>query len=199
MSETTYVVAGIAGATINIIGFVPYIRDIFRHKTEPERAMWWIYTALFLLLFAAQLNAGAHWLLLVTGVYILNSAVIAILSLRYGYGSLHKRDAISLIIAAIGLLLWLLTKQPLLAILVVILVDIAGFWLTLLKVWHAPRSETLVSWQLAFVAAVISIFSIKTLKFDLVIYPLYAVAGEAFLIGEIMYRRKKVQHDLKDF
>jgi len=198
MHISIYALAGISAGIINTIGLVPYIRDIFRHKTKPERAMWWIYAVLFSLLFAAQLKAGASWLLCVTAAYILSSILIAILSLRYGYGSFHKRDMFSLVIVALGLLLWLITSQPLLAIILVIIVDFAGFWLTLFKTWHAPRSETLVAWELACLAAIISVFSIKTVSLSVIIYPLYAVLGSGLLVCEIIYRRARVEHDLED-
>jgi len=190
---------GIVAGVINTAGLVPYIRDIFRHKTKPERAMWWIYCALFTLLFAAQAKAGADWLLFVTASYVLSSTLIAILSLRYGYGSFHKRDFVSITIATIGLILWLITDRPLVAILMVIIVDVAGFWLTLVKTWHAPHTETLISWQLAFLAAFLSIFSITTWSLDVVIYPLYAVSGNALIVWLIMHRRKKVLKDPSDF
>jgi hypothetical protein len=133
------VVASIIGNVANI----PYIRDIFRHKTKPERAMWWIYTVLFSVLFVAQMSAGAEWLLIVSAGYVLSSAIIAALSVKYGYGSFHKRDLFSLGVAGLGLILWAITNNPLVAVLIVIVVDFAGFWLTLVKTWHAPHSERL--------------------------------------------------------
>jgi len=161
--------------------------------------MWWIYSVLFGVLFAAQMSAGAHWLLLVTAAYIATSVAIAVLSVWYGYGSLHKRDAISLVIAITGLLLWQLTDKPLVAIILVIVVDFAGFWLTLVKTWHAPHTETLISWQLALVTAVLSIFSAGTWTLEVLLYPVYAVLATAFIVWMIMYRRTKVAEDLPDF
>lgn len=199
MHQDLALTAAVAGGLINILALVPYIRDIFRRKTKPERAMWWIYTALFILLFAAQLSAGAKWLLIISGEYVLSSALVAILSLKYGYGSLHKRDGLSLAFAALGFILWLVTDKPLLAILIVIAIDFAGFWLTLIKTWHAPHSETLITWQLNCLSAVISLFSIATLTFTILIYPLYAVFGTALIVWLIMYRRTKIKEDPVDF
>jgi len=199
MEDTLRAVIGAAAAIINVVGFIPYIRDILRHKTKPERAMWWIYSFMFGVLFAAQMDAGGRWLLLITCAYLVESVVIAMLSLRYGYGSFHKRDTISLLVAAVGLLLWLVTDIPLVAIMLVIIVDFAGFWLTLVKIWHAPHTETLISWQLACVSAILSMFSISAWKLDVVIYPLYAAVVTALLAWLIMHRRTKAIEDLPDF
>ena len=198
MNNLPAVIAVVAGV-LNVIGFVPYMRDILRRKTKPERAMWWIYAVLYGVLFAAQVDAGAGWLVWVTAAYIVSSVVIAILSIWYGYGRLHKRDMISLGIAVAGLVLWQLSDRPLVAIVLVIIVDFAGFWLTLVKTWHAPHTETLISWQLAFVTAVLSIFSVGARTLDVLIYPAYAVVGTGLLVWVIMYRRTKVTEDLSDF
>lgn len=199
MYSDKIIVAALASGLINIIALIPYIRDIFRRKTKPERAMWWIYTALFILLFAAQLSAGAKWLLIISGEYVLSSALIALLSIKYGYGSLHKRDGISIVVAALGFILWLITDKPLLAIMIVIAIDFAGFWLTLIKTWRAPHSETLITWQLNCLSAAISLLAISTWTLTIVIYPLYAVFGTALIVWLIMYRRTKIKIDPADF
>jgi hypothetical protein len=68
-----HLAAGIVAGLANLAGFIPYIRDIFRHKTKPERAMWWIYSMLFMVLWAAQLGAGATWLLISTATYVITA------------------------------------------------------------------------------------------------------------------------------
>jgi hypothetical protein len=199
MHKDLVIVAAIVGGAINMLAVVPYVLDIFRRKTKPERAMWWIYSALFILLFAAQLSAGATWLLVISGAYALSAILIAVLSLRYGYGSLHRRDSVSFVIAVLGLILWLVTNKPLLAILIVIAVDFAGFWLTLTKTWHAPHSETLITWQMNCLSAIISLFTLNSWAFTIAIYPLYAVFGTALIVWLIMYRRTKITEDPGDF
>lgn len=193
------VVAGIVSASINAVGFIPYFLDILHHKTKPERAMWWIYTGLFTVLLAAQASAGAHWLLLVSAEYIVNSAAIAILSMKYGFGKFHSRDLFSILFAVAGLILWKLIDSPLVAILIVIGIDFAGFWLTLVKTWQAPHSETLISWQLALLSTIVSFCAIGSWSFSLLVYPLYAVFGESLLIWIIIYRRNKMLRDVSDF
>jgi hypothetical protein len=71
MHQEPLLLAGV----INIVGLAPYVRNIFRYKTKSEQAMWWIYAALFALLFSAQVNAGAR---LITAVYVLSTAIIAV-------------------------------------------------------------------------------------------------------------------------
>jgi hypothetical protein len=97
MSGLELAAFGTTSALLNFVGTVPYVRDILRGKTKPQRSMWWIYTGLFMLLFAAQVGAGAGWLLVVTAGYVLSSTLTALLSLRYGFGSFHNRETFSLL------------------------------------------------------------------------------------------------------
>jgi hypothetical protein len=199
MQHRLLLLAALAASLLGIVGMVPYIRDIFHRKTKPERAMWWIYTGLFSALFIAQMSAGAKWLLLVSAEYVITSGTVAVLSIRYGYGRFHERDLIAVSIAAVGLVLWAITDNPLTAILMVIVVDFVSFWLTLIKTWHAPHSETLIMWQLAMISAILSVFSIGSWGFTLIIYPVYAVCGTGLIVWVIMYRRIKVKEDPADF
>jgi hypothetical protein len=199
MSSEMRIIFGIVGALINAASLVPYVRDIIRHKTKPQRSMWWIYSGLFLLLFAAQLDAGSGWVVVLTAEYVLSATTIAILSLKYGYGSLHKRDGLSIGVALFGLAAWLITSNPLLAIIMVVMVDFAGFWLTIVKTWHAPHSETLISWELSLIGNIIGVAAVTTWSFTVLVYPVYAVLGTALLDWIIIYRRRKIAVDPIDY
>jgi hypothetical protein len=199
MNDGVLAAIGVVSGIINLLGTVAYVRDIFRHQTKPERAMWWIYAVLFSVLFAAQVDAGARWVLLVTGGYVLSATFIAFLSLKYGYGKFHRRDVLSIVVAAFGLLIWWRYDEPLLAILMVIIVDFAGFWLTLIKTWHAPRTESLIAWQLSCIAAVLSVASVGELSFTVLVYPIYAALATLLIVWLIRYRRTKVAEDPADF
>jgi hypothetical protein len=191
MSETTLAILGIAAPIINTIGLVPYLRDIFRHKTKPERATWWIWLALVVIALVAQMAAGATWSLGFTIGNTIAIGIIAVLSIPYGYGRFRLRDAVSLFVASVGVVLSLLTRSPLAALLTVVAVDAAGFWLTIAKTWEAPHSETLLSWKLSTVAAMASVLSVGALSFTKLLYPFYVFLGNALLVLIIIYRRKK--------
>ena len=189
MSEASLAGLGIASAVVNTIGLVPYLRDIFRHKTKPERATWWIWLALGLIAFFAQLAAGARWSTLLTAASILAVGTIAVLSLRYGYGTFRRKDFIALSIALIGVVLWQLTDAPLIALLIVIAIDGIGYSLTLLKSWKAPNTETLSSWLLATIATALSVLAVGDWDFTKLIYPVFLFLTNSVLVWILVYRR----------
>jgi hypothetical protein len=189
-------VLGIASAVVNTIGLVPYLRDIFRHKTKPERATWWIWLTLNMIAFFAQLAAGATWSLGLMAGQLLAVGLIAVLSLRFGYGHFHRKHYLSLAFAAIGVVLWRLTNDPLIALVVVIVVDFVAFYLTITKTWHAPDTETLSAWIFASIAGLCGLLAVGDYgDATKVIYPLYIFVGNSFLVWVIVYRRRVTHND----
>lgn len=190
MNQTLLAALGISSAVINTIGIVPYLRDIFKHKTKPERATWWIWLMLSVVAFSAQVAAGARWSLFMTGAQTLAVAAIAFLSVKFGYGKFHRKDFTSILITIAGVILWLFTKQPIAALLIVICLDILALWLTLTKTWKAPGTETLIAWVLAAISGFLGLLAVG--KFDIteLIYPFYITLGNSLMVFTIVYRRQ---------
>ena len=108
--------------------FVPYIKDIFKNTTKPERASWLIWAILGLVIFFAQLAKGASNSLWFTGAQVLGDLTVFILAIKYGVGGLIKRDIIALFAAGLGLVLWYLTSEAAVALFIAIAIDATGLF-----------------------------------------------------------------------
>jgi hypothetical protein len=192
VSTTLLATFGILSAVVNTIGLFPYIKDILRHKTKPERATWWIWLALGSVAISAQIAAGATWSLFMVGAQTTAVAVIAFLSLKYGYGTFKRKDFLSLLIAMLGLVLWKVTSDPLYALLIVVAVDALAVWLTASKTWKAPHTETLIAWILSSLAGLFGLLAVGKLDLTQLIYPLYILVANSSVTWIIIYRRKKL-------
>lgn len=189
MHESVLAGFGIASGVINTAGLVPYIRDIFRGKTQPERATWWVFLALSTFALIGQIQAGTRWALLMTAADALAAGIIAVCSLWFGYGRLRRRDWISLAIAALGIVVSQVIRSPLLALLVVTGVDATGLWLTVHKTWGAPHTETLISWVLATIAGACGVVAVGKLDPVQLLYPIYIFIANGLLAAIIIARR----------
>ena len=194
MSESLLIFLAVVSAIANFVGLFPYIRDILAKKTKPERATWWIWLCLSFVAFSAQVAAGAIWSLAMTGAQGIGVFIIAILSVKYGYGTFRKKDYISLLIAGIGIALWAITDNPLTALLIVVFVDILAFYLTVSKTWNNPETETLISWVLATVSGLAGLLAVGAIDLTELVYPLYITLGNGFLVWVIFSRRKVLSH-----
>lgn len=43
MNETMLMLLGVSAGALNFAGMVPYVRDMFRGTTKPDRATWWLW------------------------------------------------------------------------------------------------------------------------------------------------------------
>lgn len=183
---------GYLSALFSAACYLPYIRDILRKTTKPERASWFIWTVLGSIAFFSQLAKGATNSLWLTGVETVGVTLIFLLSLPYGVGGLKKRDIIALIVAVFGLVLWLFTKDATYALFLTILVDGAGAILTVIKAYETPGSETLSTWLLAGIAGILSTLSVGSFNLILLSYPLYIIViNFAVIIAMELGKRKK--------
>jgi len=182
-------ILGVSAVLLQTLGSIPYIRDIFLLKTKPERASFWIFFLLISITFATQMTDKVTWAAFLTGASALIVGFIAVLSLKYGYGTFKKKDAFSILFAIIGVAIWLITNQPIVPVIMVILVDFAGFWLTLVKAWREPYTETAISWAATALAATFIVIGAHEFSFVQLGYIIYSVFANWGITFMLLYRR----------
>jgi len=170
---------------------LPYIRDIFRLETKPERGSWFIWTVLGFIAFFSQLAKGATDSLWLTAGQTASVFIIFVLSLKFGYGGLGKRDVRALIGAGVGLILWYLTREASFALVFVILVDSIGTFLTLMKSYKDPGSETLSTWVMSGTSGIFGMLAVGSFNLILLAYPFYIVLANYVIVGAILLGKRQ--------
>lgn len=177
-------------AALTLAGFIPYILSILRGQTRPHLYSWLIWAIATLVVGAAQWVSGGGvgaWVTLFSGA--ITCGIVVLVWLRFDSSHIKPIDALFLIIAASALPAWYFTDNPLVAVIMLTLVDIAGFGPTFRKSYHAPFGENLTLFYLVCVrnlvaAAALEYYSLTTLMFPVVI----ALANAVF-IGLVHWRR----------
>lgn len=198
MSDVNLAVFGVLAGIINAVALIPYVIDILRGNTKPERATWWVWLTLAIVSLFAQFAGGAKWSLLFAISSTICVGLIAVLSLRYGYGRFHRRDTLALIATAIGVSLALWFRSPLLAVLTVILVDLVGASLTYHKTWYAPRTENKLAWILAIIAGVFAVLAVGDYEPAVYLPPLSTTLVNIGVVFIIYYRIPRVKVEPQD-
>jgi hypothetical protein len=181
---------GYTGGVLMIISIIPYIRSILKGNTKPHRMTYFIWTILILIAFFSQMAKGGTWSLLLTagdGVAVL---AIFIISIKFGVGGLEKRDIISLFGVMISLFLWYLTKEPAIALFLIIFIDLIGLNLTIIKTWKNPETENLVAWAMCATGGFFGILAVGDYNFILLSYPVYICLANLSITFVIIFRRK---------
>jgi len=183
MTATELAAFGIASGVFNTIAFVPYIRDILHGNTKPQRVTFWIWFVVSAVGFFGQRAGGAHWSLIWAFSSLLGTGVVAGLSVKYGYGTFHRRDAISLVVTAIGVALALFLHSPLIAVSTAVLIDVVGSSLTLHKTWVAPETEPFFAWVLSLIAATCGLVAVGHWQPAIFLAPLLNFVVNLLMVG----------------
>src|SRR3954463_14982912 len=108
------VVALIASA-LAVVGNIPYLVDIVKKRVQPHPYTWLVWSVVSCIVFFGQLTKGAGIGALPTGASEIFTIIIFFFSLRYGFKEIAKTDTLYLVIALLGIVPWILTKDPTLA------------------------------------------------------------------------------------
>ncbi len=182
---------GIISGILSGGSYLPYIRDIFKGTTKPERASWFIWATLGVIAFFSQLAEGASWSLWFTALDTLGVFLIFTLSFKYGVGGFNRRDVFALMAAGVGLILWYLTRHAFIALFITMFIDATGAVLTVLKAYEDPGSETLSMWVIIAFAAILAMASVGTFNPVLLAYPFYIFLANAAVVIAILFGRVK--------
>ncbi len=174
----------VLGATASIILLllaIPYARSIVKGSTRPSPISFFGWGALTVIAAAAQFSKGVDWSLAVPALSAAGSFFIAFFSLRLGRVSWTRTDGVSVILGVLALILWALTREPLTAIVLTILADIAVTMPTIVKTWASPTSEPLHLWITYTLVTAAAVVATTHLTIYNLLYPLYTVFGSLII------------------
>jgi uncharacterized membrane protein YidH (DUF202 family) len=184
-------VLGVLSALLAVVDTVPYIRDIRRGTTRPQRATWLIWSVLGVAAFAAQAAGGTNWSLVMIGTQAVLMTIVFILAIPGGEGGLRRIDLAMLALAAIGLAGWAIADEPVVATMFVVIADAIGLGLMVPKTVRDPESETLLTFALASFGALLATIAVGTLDPALLLYPGYMAIGNGLIAAIIWTARRR--------
>jgi hypothetical protein len=125
-----------------IAGNIPYLIDVIKKKIQPHPYTWFVWSIVSMVTFFGQLAKGAGIGAIPTGVAEFFTVIIFFVSLRYGFKNIKRIDTYFLIIALFGIIPWIITKDPTISVIIVVMIDLIAFIPTLRKTWIQPKTES---------------------------------------------------------
>jgi len=180
---------GVLAGLLGVADTLPYIRDTLRGVTRPHRGTWLIWGVLGVVVCLSQRADGASWSLVMAAVQALTTVIIFVLAIPRGEGGLSRVDAIMIAIAAGGVTGWVVADEPIVATACVVAADAIGVALMVPKTYRDPDSETLTTFALASVAAVLAAAAVAEPDPSLLLYPVYYCLANGLLALLIVRRR----------
>lgn len=187
-------ILGIAASVLNLLGYIPYIRDILRGIVKPQRVTWGIWSILTTIAAVNQiLNDGGHssWFFVSTAALVMLTFA---LSLKYGMGGASHLDRVCLALAIVLLVYWLTVQDTRLSTLIAVIIDVIGAIPTLIKTYRHPETETYPQWVLAGIGGLLTMFAVTRLDWALLIYPAYIFIMNGVIVAIKYWREHQQPH-----
>jgi hypothetical protein len=184
-------VLGILAGLVGVVDTVPYVRDTVRGRTRPHRGTWLIWGVLALVVSLSQRADGASWSLVLTASQALLTALVFVLAIRHGEGGLARIDLSLIAVAFAGVVGWMLVREPLVAVVCVIVADLIAAAMMTPKAYRDPHSETLAMYALACLGGALAAGAVGALDVALLLYPIYYCLINGALALLISMRRRQ--------
>lgn len=185
------ILAGI-GIVIGFISYASYFRGIFRGQTKPHVFSWFIWATINWTAFFAQLAKGGGAGAWITAANAALCTAVAIIALFRGEKNITRSDWFALFGAVAGIVGWILTKNPLTAVILVCITDTIGLSVTFRKAYHKPYEENAFAFGIDLVKFVLELIALESFNLTTALFPITILVGDMFLVGMILIRRKRV-------
>lgn len=176
--------------SLTFFAFIPYIYAIAKGHIRPHSFSWVIWGSTTLVVFFAQLHDGAGtgaWAIGVSGVITIGVAILAYS--RHIDSSITLLDWFFLGSAALSLLLWYQTSDPLWTVIILTVIDILGFGPTLRKAYIKPFEEQTLFYILMAARNLFVVIALEHYSITTVLFPAATGLACILLIMLIFYRR----------
>lgn len=142
-------------------GNLSYLRDTLRGRVQPNRVSWGLWALIPALPMAAQLTHGLYGPALITFAFGAGPLMVFASSFLNPkvYWQTTPKDYLCGSLSLLGLILWLLTQNPLYALFFSIAADAMATLPTLLKAWRSPHTETYPTYLCSAAAGALGLFA----------------------------------------
>jgi hypothetical protein len=184
-------VLGYLSLVVSVIGYAPYIAAIVKRQCRPHAFSWITWTLTGSLAYAAQGSRDAGPGAWVTGFAVVACAAISWLALRYGERRITRIDKILFSLSLAAIPLWVLTKDPLWSVVLLVAISYLGFLPTFRKTYYYPYDEIAFFYVSVIVKFLLGIAALDQYSLVTVLCPLNSVIINSVFLAMMFWRRRK--------
>lgn len=185
MKETIAIIA----ALLAVAGNLPYLWDIWKERVKPHPYTWFVWSIVSCIVFFGQLAKGAGIGALPTAASEIFTIIIFLFSIKYGFKGIRRIDTVFLCIALVGILPWILTKDPTLSVVIAVGIDVVAFVPTLRKTWREPDTETPILYSANVLRHMLALFSLQAYNVATMLHSIAMILTNT-LMTVLILRRK---------
>lgn len=181
----------IIAALLAVAGNVPYLRDTWKGRVQPHPYTWLVGSIVSGTVLLGMIEKGAGIGSLPVAVSEIFTICIFLFSLKFGFKKVTKTDRLFLALALLGVVPWLLTKDPTLSVVIAVGVDLLSLVPTFRKAWTHPSTESPVLFGSNVLRHILALVSLQTYNVATTLHSIAMITSNSALVGVIM--RKKVR------
>ncbi len=190
---------GLLAVILGFCSYIPYIITIHKGQTKPHAFSWLIWGILMLIGYAAQVYDGGGAGSWITGISGLISLYIAALAWKVRkHDTVTKSDWITMALTLSAIPLWLVTDSPLWSVILISIIDSAGYYPTFRKAYKLPQEEYTPSYNIGAAKHLISIAALEHYSLITALYPAVLAMMNIVFVLWVYWRRALQGRSLKN-
>ncbi len=183
----------IVAAFLALIGNSSYLRDVLKGRVHPHPYTWGIWSIVSMTTLLGGIVKGAGIGVLPTAVAEGFTVIIFLFSLcQLGtskVSAIRPTDHYFLLAALLGLVPWVLTKDPTISVVLMVLIDTIAFIPTLRKAWRTPQTEQPVLFEMNVLRHILTLFSLEAYNIATTLHSVAMICTNSLMVLFIKRRR----------
>ena len=190
-------ILAIIAAVVAIGGNIPYIIDAYKKRVTPHPYTWLVWSIVSGITLFGQIVKGAGIGALPTAVAEVFTIGIFIFSLRYGFKNVIKTDNYFLAAALLGLIPWLITRDPTISVVIAVAIDLVAFTPTIRKTWARPASETPILYGANVLRHILTLLSLQSYNIATTLHSIAMITTNSTMTSIILFKKGKKSDSTK--
>ena len=187
-------VLGIAAVLIVLLTSVIYVRQMLQGSIKPHSFSWIIWGLTTGIAAAARTvdEAGAG----VWGQWATSASCMlcGLLALKYGEKHITRSDIAAFLAALAAIPAWLMTDNPLTAVIIVTFIDAMGYYPTIRKTYLRPHEEATYNYVVGNLIHLLSLAATEHYTATNTLFQITFLIINNLMVGMIWWRRRKIRH-----
>lgn len=184
----------IIASILALIGNISYLKDVFKGNVKPHPYTWFIWSIVSMTTFFGGLAKGSGIGALPTGIAEGFTIIIFLFSLKQVWRGearpIRMIDNYFLIACLVGLGFWVITEDPTIAVVTVVIVDLIAFIPTLRKTWKHPETEKPMLYGMNVARHILTLFSLGAYNIATTIHSVAMICTNTLMVYFISRRGK---------
>lgn len=190
---TVPVMFAIAAIFVSLIRYGTYLWSIYLGQTRPHVFSWFNWGTVTAIGAYAQFELEGGPSAWVLAVVASTCFFISGVALFIGEKQITRGDWAAFLGALMAIPVWILTDNPVMALLVIILIDVLTYYPTIRKSWLDPWGEPPISYFWAGLRYFLALFAVEDPSWDTLIYPFFLMATDWGFAVYVYLRRRLLE------